>query len=352
LIRPPLRGRGRFVCAVAPLTVALALWTSASALAAPVIGLQPVGVPPKVGYFVLNARPGATLSGKVEVTNTGSAGTVLLYPVDATTGATTGAVYGSRQKPRVEVGRWVHIASPKLTIGAGQMRVVGFRVSVPAHARAGQHLGGIVAEALSPVARHQTKRGKRSFVVKIKELAVVAVEVKLPGPGFERMTITGIGVGTQAGRQTLTLGLANTGDLLLKGSGSLIVSDQSGRRVLRRAFRLDTFVPRTRIDYPLTIVGRTLPAGHYRATVRLRYGRGHQFDRTLGFSIGSRQLRQVAQANQPPAGASRTGSPLLLIVAGVGLVLLGVAGSGAYFRAQARKVAPGAGRGKEAGGER
>jgi hypothetical protein len=319
------------------LTLFAVLGASAGASAAPVIGLQAVGVPPRPGFFVLDARPGARLSGRVKVTNTGSAGTVLLTGVDATTGATTGAVYRSRREPRVGVGRWVHVSTPKVAIGAGQAKLVPFQVTVPADANPGQHLGGIVAEALSPTFRHTTKRGKRSFTVKIKELSVVAVEVKLPGPVFQKMAITGIWTGTQAGRQTIDLGLANTGNVFLTGSGSLVVSAVGGRAVLRQSFKLDTFVPGTRIADPLVVAKRTLPAGQYRGTVRLTYGRGRRLVRTLRFSIGSGQLAHLASVNQPPAPPSRPSSPLLLIVAGLGLVLLGMTASAMYFRAQVRK---------------
>jgi hypothetical protein len=315
------------------------LGASANAMAAPVIGLQGVGLPPKAGFFVLDARPGASLNGRVKVTNTGSAGTVLLYGVDAATGATTGAVYRSRQEARVGVGRWVHVSEPELAIGPGQTKTVPFRVSVPANVSPGQHLGGIVAEGLAPTIRRAAKRGKRSFTVKIRELSVVAVEVKVPGPVVEKMAITGIQTGAQAGRQTIDLGLANTGNVFLKGSGSLVLSDAGGRAVLRQTFKLDTFVPGTRIDDPLVVARRTLPAGQYRGVVRLMYGRGHRLARTLRLSIGSRQLAHLASANQPSAPASRSSNSILLILAGVALVLLGMTTSAMYFRAQVRKAA-------------
>ncbi|MDQ6835322.1 MAG: DUF916 domain-containing protein [Actinomycetota bacterium] len=296
-------------------------------------------MPAKTGYFVLSARPGATVRGRVEVTNTGSAGAVALYAVDGTTGKTTGAVYRSRQERRVDVGRWIKLTPSRVTVPAGKMTLVTFRVRIPAHASRGQHLGGIVAEPLSPVARRSTTHGKHSFQVRIKELAVVAVEVKLPGPLFQRMAITSIGAATQSGRQTLELGLANTGDALLKGKGSLVVSRASGRRVLSQAFKLDTFVPRTQIAYPLAVATRALPAGDYRGTVKLTYGRGHHLIRTLRFSIGSKQLAHLSHANRPPPAASGSHNDLLLILSGVGLVLLGVVASATYFKAQGRKAA-------------
>jgi hypothetical protein len=193
------------------------------------------------------------------------------------------------------------------------------------------------------VATRSATRGKRSFQVRIKEIAVVAVEVKLPGAVVEQMAVTGIRAASQAGRQTLDLGIANTGDVLLKGSGSLVVSSASGRKLLTRGFHLDTFVPRTKIQFPVVVSGRTLPAGGYRALVTLVYGHGHHLARTLRFSIGSRQLAQLSHAHRPPATASRSSSPLLLILGGLGLVLVGIVASAMYFRAQGRRAALGAG---------
>ena len=54
----------------------------------------------------------------IRVVNTGGrTGTAYLYPVDATTGQTSGAVYLSRQSPRHDVGAWITLARSTVTLG-------------------------------------------------------------------------------------------------------------------------------------------------------------------------------------------------------------------------------------------
>ncbi len=65
----------------------------------PVFGLR-AGGNPKLGYFVYELAPGGSRTGRVIVSNTGSAtGTVKLFPADATTGSTSGTVYRTDRAP-------------------------------------------------------------------------------------------------------------------------------------------------------------------------------------------------------------------------------------------------------------
>ena len=111
-----------------------------------VFGLRAVGNPAR-GYFVYTLAPGAGTSGGVIVSNVGTAaGTVKLYTADATTGATSGTVYKTNAAP-TGAGSWVKLAESSFSLAPGAHRQVAFTVHVPAGAKAGQWVGGIVAEA-------------------------------------------------------------------------------------------------------------------------------------------------------------------------------------------------------------
>src|SRR5579859_6713384 len=78
-------------------------------------------LPATRSYFVLQVRPGDVIADKVRLVNTGGvSGTAFLYPVDATTGQTSGAVYLSSQSPRRDVGAWVRLSRSKVTLGPGK----------------------------------------------------------------------------------------------------------------------------------------------------------------------------------------------------------------------------------------
>jgi hypothetical protein len=124
------------------------------------------------------------------------------------------------------------------------------------------------------------------------------------------------------------------------------VRNSGGRKVLNQAFNVDTFVPRTGIEYPLVVQGRALPPGDYRGTLRLTYGHGRKLVRTIPFSIGAKQVANLSPGNAPP----RTGpSVLILILIGIVLLLLGALASAAYFKAKGRKepLPAGGGSGEE-----
>jgi hypothetical protein len=285
----------------------------------------------KLGYFVLHAKPGTTVRGKVKVINVGGeAGRTTLYGVDATTGQTSGAVYRSRQEARRGVGGWIELGTETVELAPGQSRVVPFAVRLPADASAGEHLGGIVAQRSTQVAAAGDARGKgkksSGFKVRIQALSVLAVQVDVPGPKRAQMTLSGIKPGDQPGHQSLLLGIGNSGNVLVKGKGSLKVVDDSGRRVQSQTFALDTFVPSTRIDFPVYIRGKALPPGGYRGTVRIDY-RGHSLTRTFPFEISSGQVDQVfgSPSAHQSAVASDSDDTLVYVFAAIAFLSLGAA---------------------------
>jgi hypothetical protein len=310
--------------------VALACPASPAAAAGPTFALKPASTA-KLGYFVLSAKPGSTVHGKVEVINVGTkAGRTSLYSVDATTGQTSGAVYRSRGEPRRDIGGWIRLAQSTIALGPGRSQVVPFSVKVPRGAAAGQHLGGIVAQRSTQAAGSKAVPGgkQNGFQVRIQALSVLAVQVDVPGPKRARMTLTGIKVGDQPGHQSLLLGIGNAGNILLKGTGSLKVVNHSGQQVQSQSFNLDTFVPRTHIDFPVYIQGKALPPGRYRGTVSIAY-RGHELTRTFPFTISSGQVAQVfgtqASSRGPSAPSSSWDKALLYALAAVAFFSLGAA---------------------------
>jgi WxL Interacting Protein, peptidoglycan binding domain len=340
-----------------PLSTALAALAAAvcvsPALAGqPVFALKPVTFDPLVpatrSYFILDSRPGELIHDSVQVVNTGSeTGTAYLYAVDATTGSTSGAVYLDRDRPTTDVGAWISLGAGKITLGPGRRIVVPFTVRVPAQVRGGEHLGGLVAENAT-VTGSTGRRGGSTLRVRIRHLTIAAVEVKLPGTSVSRMTIRTVKPGGRQGYQYLYVGLANVGNVMLKPTGTIVVTDARGRTVARRPLSLDTFLPRTRIDYPVLLPQRFLRPGSYRARVVLQYGHGpidsRQAEggagrilstaRTLGFTVSDTNARQVYPGTapfRPPArGLAAVGSgPGLLTL--LGWLAAGLAGAGLVF---------------------
>lgn len=298
--------------------------------------LQPTLYDPKnlitESYYILNPDPGTTMSLGIRVTNNGiAAGSVSLYPVDATTGETSGVVFRLHGDLRTDVGAWITLHSSQLTLAAGQSTIVPFQLTIPQNTRPGQHMGGIVAEG-TDIQTAPTKN--KHFQVNIHHLFIMAVQVNLPGPTIEQLTASGIQAGGANNYQNLQLLLRNSGTVMLKGSGSLQVTDPHGSLLQNLPITLDTFLPDTTINYPVNVQHQALAPGDYRAILNLIYGHNHLLHYVTAFTITQQQVTQVFQPNgngplQSPV-TSLFGTLPVWLIACIGLLLA----SGAFFWGQ------------------
>ena len=307
--------------------------------------LQPVKYDPNEpltqSYFIFDSKPGIVIKSRVRVTNTGTAtGTAGLYPVDATTGQTSGAVYLNQSDPRADVGAWISLSASQVTLAPGQSQIVHFQVIIPGGVRPGQHLGGIVAENLTQASSTQTQNHS-TLQIKVKLLTIIAVQVNLPGAAVEQMAATGVQAGGQNGYQQLLVGLSNSGTVMLKPYGSLQVANAQGQVLKNVSLKLDTFLPRTAINYPVTISGQGLGPGDYQVTLTLMYGNAQVLHYTTKFTITQQQVAQVFSAPQtqaPPGFLSGDSgiSPWVIGIGG-GFVLFALVGGILYLIVLARR---------------
>jgi hypothetical protein len=333
------------------LSLALALAPVAAAAPAkpvgPIFGVRAVGNP-KLGYFVYPARAGSVLHGAVTVTNTGDrAGSVKLYTADATTGATSGTVYLTDKAP-AGVGTWISLGSHTLTLKPSQRTTVSFTVHIPAGAKTGDFVGGIVAETV--LQRQGPQSAKKTNVqIKVRNLSIVAVEVNVPGPRVSKFTIGAANVGGSQGRQQLFLHFSNDGNALTKPKGSVTVQSSAGTPIQTIAFKMDSFLPHTAIDYPVQLK-KALSPGSYIASVRLTYPGAGAAGTVMSsgapqFTVSKENVQKVFNPGKPtvvgPGGvvaASGGGSSLYKWLAiGFGALLLG---GGGYFFAVVRQRRP------------
>ena len=303
--------------------------------------LQPVLFDPSnpltESYFIFDSKPGTVITSHVRVTNSGTAkGSASLYPVDATTGQTSGAVYLNQNDPRKDVGSWLRLGVQQVTLNPGQSQVVSYQITIPGTVRSGQHLGGIVAENLT---QSSSPQSNSAIQIKVKNLTIVAVQVNLPGTAIEQLAGTGVQAGGEHSYQELLVGLSNTGTVMLKPEGTLQVTDAQGQVVKNMSLKLDTFLPQTAINYPVAITGKALNVGDYQATLTLTYGNGQVLHYTTKFTVTQQQLTQVfgttSSKTQAPSGIGDAGGMQLwqiVLVAGGALALLWVAGSTLYKR--------------------
>jgi WxL interacting protein linking bacterial and host surfaces len=319
--------------AVAAALLALAA-LPAGAQARARFAVDPQGASSARGYYVFHASPDTVAHGRVRIANLGNhTGVVRLSAVDASTGATTGAVYGAGARGPLDVGAWTTLSRSSVRLAPRTSTIVHFTVRVPEETIEGDHLGGIVAEGARRPATGRSRQSGR-FRIDVRSQTIVAIEMRVPGPRRPSLALTGLRAGGQDGRQALLLGVRNDGNVLVKGRGRLVVSDAKGRRLQNARFPIDTFVARTAIALPVAVTGRALPAGRYHAVAELRYD-GRVTRRTFDFAISDHQVDQVFHSRPGLLAPHR--SLITVLVGGAAFALAGFAIAAAIFRRPRRR---------------
>ena len=159
-------------------------------------------------------------------------------------GQTTGAVYLSRAAATPRRGRLDQAADPPRR--AGQPRPRAGLIHCPrtpgrvgrTAPRRDRRPAGDAAAAL----RRPARTGTRSTST-CRRSRVLAVQVNVPARPVLRMTVGGCRAGGPHNYQTLFIGMGNTGNQFVKGTGSLAVTNAAGRVLKRQSFAVDTFLP-------------------------------------------------------------------------------------------------------------
>jgi hypothetical protein len=246
------------------------------------ISLRPVdadGNPlPGPGYFVVTAQPGETVQLYALVSNSGSApATVTLQAVDSSTSATGGISYNLPDQPVREVGAWVALTQSTVALEPGRAALVPFQVRVPDGVAAGEHVGGLTAFVPAAAPGGNVAPGStpaQQFAVRVQTRSVAAIVVSVPGARETRLAISGVDVEHRPDASYLVVRLRNTGNVLTKAQGSVLVTRPGETApLISGPFALDTIVPGTEVTFPIQWT-RDPPPGRYQARVEVAWDGG------------------------------------------------------------------------------
>ncbi|MDA8072694.1 MAG: DUF916 domain-containing protein [Actinomycetota bacterium] len=304
-------------------------WATSSPAAPAAPGLFPVHPGPH-GYFEYTLSPGAATSGTIVVHDlTGSAARYLIYVTTATTSPTGGVAYGEPEAHLSSPASWVQLPVGSVQVPAQGAVIVHFAVAVPGATAPGDYVAALVGQTPTPTASAPASSTKRGVRLLTTTRVIVAVVVHVPGPTAPAARFGAPSVGLQQHRrQVLTIPIADTGNVLMKPylAGDLRRCS-GGAPVLRLARQLDTFVPRTSIDYPWYLNNQVLAAGCYRAALALDLGAGGT---QLASYSGTFQVGVATTKVQLPPGQHQpivhSGVPVWLVpAAGAAALLLLIA---------------------------
>src|SRR3989442_703117 len=169
-----------------------------------------------------------------------------------------------------------------------------------------------VVNGHSPTAGDATC-GKNQVQISVQQRFVVPIVLILPGPQSEELVATGIQPSSGPGYQNLLIALSNTGTVRLKPHGNVQVSDVQGHPLRNLSMNLDTFLPRTSIDYSLYIQNEALAVGTYQAVLTLSYGHNHVLRYKTTFTITAQQLQKISGPPLKVPPFSSSSLPLWLL---------------------------------------
>ena len=321
--------------------VALSAWAPAAYAAGGGVASDSVSAEPvpgshlsPSGYYLLDARPGNTLTQSLHVTNPNDhTVTVRVDPIDAVTSDVTGTAMRPPTSARVLTSRWIVVATPELILRPQEVRDVSFTVRVPPRTPPGQYVAGV--SAWVPLTKHAVPAapGKKqaAFSMDIQFQRAIAVEVDVPGPRAPKLVVTGAEPQVNANGVTLGVHIANQGNAFAHGHGVVRVADTR----TDFSFKINTFVSGTAIVYPVPWTS-SVKAGVHHVEVDLDYEGGRRTTWngivTISGDLANQLQSDLAKITVPKKG----GGINWLLVAAI-LVVIGLVVGAVLLRRHARR---------------
>jgi hypothetical protein len=180
------------------------------------------------GHFNFALVPGQRISDGIVVVNFSShALRFHVYGADLLTAIGGGLAPAQPTATMREVGAWIAVSAPAITIAAHSQTTDPFTLTVPNAAAPGQHLGAVVAAADVGV----TAQGNP-----IEARAALIAVVTVPGAAHPSARLTALfGSGTGSRQFGFRIAVSNTGNVLLTYAGSVTIDDANGHPIAKLA---------------------------------------------------------------------------------------------------------------------
>jgi len=227
-------------------------------------------------YFTHTLSPGELMIDEALVTNRGDAPVTLkLYAADATTAINGGTGFANDGEEKNGVAPWLSLPMKQLSLQPHETKTVPFLVTVPSNASPGQHTAGLVLEAVASSAVPASGNAGAGFTVNVVRRAGVAVLIDVPGYHVAGLEITGVCLRQQNKKQGATFEVAvrNTGNVFVRGQGSLVIRDRKGTHLASIPINMDTVLAGD-ATYFQVVHPVLLDDGSYLLSAALEYAEG------------------------------------------------------------------------------
>jgi hypothetical protein len=167
--------------------------------------------------FSYSATPGARINDYIAIRNYALAPVTLqTYAGDAFNGSTGAFDVLRRGQKSKDLGAWISLERPSVTIPGRSYVIIPFRIQLPANALPGDHDAGIVAAVITQQLRSNHSR------VSVEERVGARVRIRVSGPLKPELSVrqlktvfTGSLSPLASGRAMVTYEIVNTGNVVL-----------------------------------------------------------------------------------------------------------------------------------------
>ena len=233
-------------------------------------------IPESFSYFVHTLAPGTRTLDAALVMNQGDVPiTLKLYAADAVTAINGGTSFANDGEEKNGVARWLSSSVTELLLQPDEERVVPFAIKVPADASPGQHVAGLVVEAVTVGEEPANGSDQTRLTVNVVRRAGVAVLIDVPGTHVAGLEITGMCLKQQDADHGATFEVAvrNTGNVYVRGQGLLTIGRSDGMTLASIPMEMDTVLAGDATYFQVTRP-YPLPDGSYLVNATLDYAEG------------------------------------------------------------------------------
>jgi len=228
-------------------------------------GLQAVSLETgkPLGRLAYSCQPGETIHDGVNVINYDNN---QLELVTFGTTATTASGGGISLPEEPTPGSWISLSASQLSIAPNEASQFEFTINIPSDAEPGEHVMGIIVQAVEPTESEFSSGVKLRILVR----KALIVNIFIPGPieiGLEIPSLEQVWGGPYI---AFDVALENTGNVLVKGEGVLGVADSSGKVIGSFSVKTGAILPGDTLIYHIDCHD-LLPAGQYSALANIKY---------------------------------------------------------------------------------
>lgn len=214
-------------------------------------------------YFTLEAEPGSAHTLTAVLGNAGTAPLSLrTYAADAFTLVNGGFGVHAEDDPVEAVGAWLDYAPETLDLAPDEAVERDIVVHVPDDAEPGQYIAGLVLRTAEPVAIE----GSALFNQIVRKS--VAILITVPGETEPALALGEAGTVVGPAGVRLSVPVENTGNVLLKPAGEVVLTDAAGAVAFIQQVAMGSVYAgmETTLEVPLPTA---LPEGDYTLTLSL-----------------------------------------------------------------------------------